>query len=55
MFKTQKETIWHITCNGCGFYWTMPTMEDKFKIDSREYTCPLCDKKGKAEEVKNPS
>lgn len=33
----------------------MPTMEENLKIDTREYTCPLCSSKGKAKEVKNPS
>jgi len=55
MFKTQKETIWHITCNNCSFYWTMPTMEEKLPMQDREFTCPVCAKKGKVEEVKNPS
>lgn len=54
MFKAQKEIIWHITCNSCNFYWTMPTMEEQFKVDNREYCCPLCSSKGKAQEVKNP-
>jgi len=54
MFRTQKETIWHITCNNCSFYWTMPTMEEKLKMDDRQFTCPVCSKKGKVEEVKNP-
>jgi len=55
MFRTQKETIWHITCNNCSFYWTMPTMEEKLPMQDREFTCPVCAKKGKVEEVKNPS
>lgn len=30
-------------------------MEENLKIDTREYTCPLCSSKGKPKEVKNPS
>ena len=51
----QKEIIWHVTCDTCNFYWTMPTMEEKLKIETREYHCPLCGSKGNAKEVKNPS
>jgi len=32
----------------------MPTMEEKLKMDDRQFTCPVCSKKGKVEEVKNP-
>jgi uncharacterized protein (DUF2225 family) len=30
-------------------------MEEKLKMEDREFTCPICSKKGKVEEVKNPS
>jgi Zn finger protein HypA/HybF involved in hydrogenase expression len=55
MFRAQKEIIWHLSCQNCGFYWTMPTMEEKLQIEKNKYSCPICQKSGHAKEVKNPS
>jgi len=44
-FQSSKEIIWHITCSSCKFYFTLPTMEEKYMIDRGQLHCPGCGKK----------
>lgn len=48
-FQGSKEIIWHITCSSCKFYFTLPTMEEKYRIDRGSFYCPSC---GKNQSVK---
>ena len=52
MFIAQKEILWHLTCTQCKFYWTYPTMEQKFHIDKGTWCCPKCKAEGRAIEQK---
>jgi len=52
MFIAQKEILWHLTCTQCKFYWTYPTMEQKFQIDRGTWCCPKCKAEGRAIEQK---
>jgi hypothetical protein len=49
-FTYSRETIWHITCRSCGFYWTYPTMNIKETPENRSWHCPLCGQKGICQE-----
>ena len=50
-FTLTRETIWHITCDACGFYWTYPTMRSDETLTGRQWHCPLCGKAGTAREA----
>jgi len=52
IFRAQKEILWHLTCTECKFYFTYPTMEEKYQIDRGTWTCPKCKKEGRAFEEK---
>ena len=40
--RAHKELIWHLTCGGCGNYWTYPTMQLAEDITKKPLHCPLC-------------
>ncbi|MBL6782315.1 MAG: hypothetical protein ISQ21_04685 [Alphaproteobacteria bacterium] len=52
-FTHSRETIWHISCQTCGFYWTYPTMKINETPENRTWYCPLCGQKGTSEEQKD--
>jgi len=37
-----KETIWHMVCGHCHYYWTVPTMSEEDDPTRRAWHCPLC-------------
>ena len=51
VITVSKETIWHLTCGACGYYWTVPTMKEADDPTRRSWTCPLCATKSAAERV----
>lgn len=48
MFHALKEIIWHITCPQCKFYFTYPTMENKYDPENGKWICPKCGHKDHA-------
>lgn len=40
--RAHRETIWHLTCGSCRYYWTYPTMEAAEDIAGKPLHCPLC-------------
>lgn len=54
VITVSKETIWHLTCGACGYYWTVPTMTEADDPSRRSWTCPLCATKSAAERVDSP-
>ncbi len=40
--RASKEVIWHLTCGGCGNYWTYPTMQMDQDITKLKFHCPVC-------------
>ena len=49
LFTAHKETIWHITCRGCRFYFSYATMEDIDHMTAHNmianWYCPNCGEK----------
>ena len=51
IIRVQRETIWHMSCGACGYYWTVPTMNSQDSPVRRQWTCPLCATKSPAKEA----
>lgn len=51
VISVSKEIIWHMTCGACGYYWTVPTMDEQDNPVRRKWTCPLCATNSPAEIV----
>lgn len=46
MIRAQKEIIWHLTCTKCKGHWSYATMEENFRIDRGQQSCPHCGSRG---------
>ena len=42
VITVSKETIWHMSCGNCNYYWTVPTMNPADDPTRRAWHCPLC-------------
>lgn len=40
MHRANREIIWHLTCGGCGNWWSYATMEPAYS--PRRMLCPHC-------------
>ena len=48
--RASRETLWHLTCGNCRYYWTYPTMDSAEPIEGKPLHCPLCGTKAAVEE-----
>ena len=48
--RATRETIWHLTCGNCRYYWTYPTMDAGEDVVGKALHCPLCGKRAEVAE-----
>ena len=53
--RASRETIWHLTCGSCHYYWTYPTMDAAETVEGKTLHCPLCGARAEVEREGEPT